>query len=365
MANTDIWNYYVDASIGGTSGDGSVGDPWSSLQYAATQWDAVLQLGTNIVNTKAGVTEDLTGPLQVTSSMTTSRRLFIRGYGTTPGDGVRAHVRSPGNLIDWANPDGLTLKDMIFESWYGNTPVTSSDVAIKVDRSVIVENCEISGGFDCLSVDGLSGGYIKNCHIHSFLRYGIVFSGLQCQNFIDMRGATNSATRGSTGSVQLFQNIVVADDTTHDDAKAFVLGTGAYAKNNTAVSFQTTPSATNYGFYTGTGHTAQDNVIIGWGSGLHGYQNTYALNNILYNNVEEVTQDAISSMVPALDWSNISAVSNPIEAVGLPTYENRFDYFRTKSEYASSDDYGPTTPGAVMPAATGGITGTFGMGGLS
>ena len=79
---------YVDPSIAGASGAGTVGDPYGDLQHAL---DTMTRDATNgdRINIKAGTDEILAGVIDLTTYGTPSSaaHLVFQGYTSAAGDG--------------------------------------------------------------------------------------------------------------------------------------------------------------------------------------------------------------------------------------------------------------------------------------
>ena len=87
---------YVDPSIAGDSGTGTIGDPYGDLQYALN----TVTRGTdgNQFNIKAGTDEVLAASITTATYGTpsTSQPLIFRGYTSAANDGGQASIDCNG-----------------------------------------------------------------------------------------------------------------------------------------------------------------------------------------------------------------------------------------------------------------------------
>lgn len=111
MANPPA-QHYVDPSIAGNSGAGTVGDPYGDLQYALDTLTPDTTHGDQI-NIKAGTDEVLTGALDLTTYGAPNQNapLCFRGYTSTANDGgvggidcnENNLITNAGNSIKWVD----------------------------------------------------------------------------------------------------------------------------------------------------------------------------------------------------------------------------------------------------------------------
>ena len=92
--------YYVDPSIAGNSGTGTIGDPYGDLQYALNSITRNLTDGDRI-NIKAGTEEVFTAAIDYTTytSPTAAAPLIYQGYSSAAGDGGIAEIDLGGNNL--------------------------------------------------------------------------------------------------------------------------------------------------------------------------------------------------------------------------------------------------------------------------
>lgn len=109
---------YVDPSIAGNSGTGTIGDPYGDLQYA---FDTMTRDATNgdRVNVKAGTAEVMSGTLNLAPYGTPSSNapLIIQGYTAAAGDGgIGVIDMNAGAYPFRGNTNYLSYVDLEFKS---------------------------------------------------------------------------------------------------------------------------------------------------------------------------------------------------------------------------------------------------------
>ena len=163
-------NYYVDPSIAGDSGSGTIGDPYGDLQYAFDQITRDAANGDQI-NVKSGTDEVLSSTLDLLSygSPDNSAPLILRGYTSAANDGGIGGIDGNGNLITGSGTSNVFFKDMHLH--------TGSATGILRGNTLVFESCEIdnSAGYGVL-VEG-AYGRILGCYIHNCGSYGVDVEG--------------------------------------------------------------------------------------------------------------------------------------------------------------------------------------------
>lgn len=108
-----ITNVYVNPSIDGNSGAGSVGDPYGDLEYAISDQGSVANRRFCMI---AGTAEVLTQPLSTTIGAVTgpsfSSPCIIEGCTATAQDGGFGEIDCDGGAGFSGNEDGLLLRNM-------------------------------------------------------------------------------------------------------------------------------------------------------------------------------------------------------------------------------------------------------------
>ena len=148
---------YVDPSIAGNSGTGTIGDPYGDLQYAL---DTMTRDSTNgdRINIKSGTAEVLTGAIDLTNygspSSPRTAPLILSGYDSTAGDGGIGEIDGNGSSV-YNNASGENI--YFIDLKMGNCG--TSDV-IRAGRFVGCHGCEVYG----TTANGIK---IDNGHSHA------------------------------------------------------------------------------------------------------------------------------------------------------------------------------------------------------
>jgi hypothetical protein len=106
--------YYVDPASGSDStGTGTIGSPWASVQHAL---DTVTPSGRDRINLKAGSTDFISTYLDFTTfSPSTTNQIAIQGYTSTAGDGGMGSIDSSGGLTNTSS-SGIHLINLNLSS---------------------------------------------------------------------------------------------------------------------------------------------------------------------------------------------------------------------------------------------------------
>jgi len=153
---------YIDPSIAGDSGTGTIGDPYGDLQYAL---DQVTRDSTNgdRFNVKAGTDEVLAAALDLSTygTPTSTAPLILQGYTSSAGDGGKGGISGAGSYGMWAASalDFIYMIDLHMHN-------SGAAAVVDLDNFCAVINCEV----DNTSGAGVTldtGGLIWNCHIHN------------------------------------------------------------------------------------------------------------------------------------------------------------------------------------------------------
>ena len=189
-------DYYVDGDSGNdTTGDGSSGTPWATIDKAfttvtrdATDGDRVL-----IKARAGGAAYTLSSSLDLASYAATASAgapLILEGYGSTIGDGTRAIISGNSsvqiinaNAFDYCQLKYLELKDSpstcvrldnnnkIFQCLFRN----SGDVALHVDSD---NDVQYNVFVDCSKAVVVGGMFRRNVVVGTT---GLATSGFYCQ----------------------------------------------------------------------------------------------------------------------------------------------------------------------------------------
>lgn len=201
-------DYYVDPSIAGNSGTGTIGDPFGDLQYAL---DSVTQDTTDgdRFNIKAGTDEVLTASLNLTTYGTpnNSYPLIFQGYTSAQGDGGIGGIDGNGDSIFSSSAtDALHFIDLHMHN-FGSNP------CIQADNNCSVINCEINNGSGTVAaIDIDNGCIVLSNYIHDVEEAIIALNGsLIAFNRVDAKSTgSNIMINGGTYAAILF-NVVVCN----------------------------------------------------------------------------------------------------------------------------------------------------------
>jgi hypothetical protein len=180
---------YIDPSIAGASGAGTIGDPYGDIQHAL---DTVTRDGTNgdRFNIKAGTDEVLAAALDFSTYgvPTIAAPWICQGYTTAAADGGIGGISGGGSvgIITGGAIDYLTFADMHLHN-------TGANPIISADNYLSFINCEIdntsSNGIDvdqyCL---------VLNCHIHNVGATGVLLDNGGMVLFNTFENGTNDFT---------------------------------------------------------------------------------------------------------------------------------------------------------------------------
>jgi len=205
---------YVDPSIAGDSGTGTVGDPFGDLEYGIEQTTFDTTNGTR-VNIKAGTDEVVA--VEISAAMadtgttvawapTITTPCIFQGYTTAAGDGGKGGISGGGSVSVY---DDAAFDYVFFIDLHCHN--TGSATVIRTDDECGVFRCEIDNtSGNGIQVDrGLViGNYVHNVGGEAIR---IVFSGNIMFNYIE--NGTNDcdiALRAGNAGV-VYRNIVKID----------------------------------------------------------------------------------------------------------------------------------------------------------
>jgi len=153
-------DYYFATAGDDTSGDGSIGSPWKTIEKAASVF-LNLPNGSSI-NFNGGDTFTNTGGPSWESSATTNVRI-IRSYGT----GKATIVSNSGNhcfrIWGHSSAGGITIDNLILQGTTG-----SSDNGVWIYNKFVnftISNCEIINCYQGVSMSGTDAGIRDNINI--------------------------------------------------------------------------------------------------------------------------------------------------------------------------------------------------------
>ena len=324
---------YVDPSIAGNSGAGTIGDPYGDLQHAL---DTMTRDATNgdRINIKAGTDEILTGTISLATygTPTLSATLTFQGYTSAAGDGGQGGIDGNATYnIHTAAGDGIQWKDLRLHN-------CGSAAVVGLARFGILENCEIDNTTgDGVQIFGIGWASCVGCHIHNIGGYGInhedgaqafIFAnylvngandfsvairtdfstGSIAHNIISIDGASIGIETDGSGpyGIRIFNNSVLSDGGTGVGIQIDrVLAQGCF--NNLVEGFS---GAGGGGIVVAAGATVEDAHIMA--------------HNAVYNCT---TNYSYSHSHFVLVNDNESVSVSPFAKSGADTFANRFAHF--------------------------------------
>ena len=154
-----IVEVYCDPSISGYVGDGSIGNPYSDIQWAInnTSIGGVGTFATRL-NIKAGGPWTFGSTMQNIPNAQSQRPFLIEGYTSVAGDGGRPHINCGDAFIDSSNQDHVHISNL---DLYNNNGAH----VIHLDRNCSINNCYIeqSGTGGLIYID--NGSVINDCYL--------------------------------------------------------------------------------------------------------------------------------------------------------------------------------------------------------
>lgn len=353
--------YYVDASLGVDTGDGSLATPWGRASGSVVQYalNTITRDSTNgdQINIKAGTADVLSSTLSFTTYGTPSNTApcIFRGYTSTAGDGGIGEI-SGGGSVSIITGTGVVytfFRDMKL----GNCG-SAQVLGLGAGGAGQAVDCEIHG----TSGNGIAGGsfiLVRNCHLHNIGGVGISGGGHIFGNYL--KNGTNKFTSAITlasGSAWAIGNLISIDGSSNGiigvNNNTLVLRNSILSSAGTGVGIQGSG-----GIATGN---AFNNLVEGFsGVGGIGIQAPTAdaytwLHNAVYNctTAYSVTGDQWASE----DNETLSAT--PFAKSGSDTFANRFTYFApvdTGNVHGGAYPSGSNLDkGAVQHADAGGST---------
>lgn len=327
-------DYFVDPSIAGDSGAGSLGDPYGDLQYALNQITRDATNGDRI-NIKAGTAELLTTSLSLATYGTPSLNapLIFQGYASAAGDGdldagtgIGAIDMQGNNATIIARGAGISF---IHTECFGTG--SSAVLEIGIDQNVI--ECEIhesTGG-------GIIGNSQNRCsalgnHVHDTGGSGIESGSIVAWNYLKNDGTTDFVDAIKPGTVTIVEhNIISIDGAT----------TGIAINNsfniawlhNSVLSSSGTGIGIKHSSGIGLSFSLANNLVEGFsGAGGIGIQlasgtrqNPIYAGNAVYNNTTEYNDGGKADYLLVSDNETLGA--SPFAKSGSDTFANRFTYF--------------------------------------
>lgn len=345
-----ITQTYVDYGAGDdTTGDGSVGAPWKTLQHAFDNLTRNTTDG-NQVNLKAGTAHVNSASLDLTTfiaggALSATGPLIIRGYTTAAADGGIGEIDCGGATMFAATTyDHVKLVDLEILTFGDND-------GIHLDVECALIRCEIHKGASSPSHKVLArvgnSSLVAGCHFHDSgagidICLGLDASCFVTGNYFEPTGYR--AVYASFPGTVIAGNVFLGTSTNFQpvlydgSGPIFVIGNAAY---NTTAGAQT---AFNLGNFTGRyGGMVMNNIVVGQsGTGGDGIGSSAAAtsptmvgHNAFYNNsnnyswsdivfIDETAGDVQLLADPFTDAANgdfslTAAAKTALAAKGWPT----------------------------------------------
>ncbi len=374
---------YVDPSIAGNSGTGTVGDPYGDLQYAL---DTMTRDATNgdRINVKAGTAELLTATLDLTTYGTpaSTAPLKFQGYTSAAGDGGMGDIDGNSNAV-WND----TTTDFVgWEDLYIHD--SGSNRLFKCDNGFTFVNCGFWGSTYAATAVGVLLECDLNTHIEKcFFNLDDGGSGNGhavriVQGEGRVRDSVFRVTRTSATCAGLFSSIsspgsienciaIVASGAT--GGQGFVFSNDLADVRNCSVFSEAASVKAGIEMSSVSAAdrwTCVGNLVEGFsGTGGHGIKSATTpgfigscAHNAMYNNDTDIGLTAAPQLGEVTD--NESLGSSPFAKTGsIPTDFTSATFWSDLRAYFAPNDVGnvrtgagaiTTHKGAVPPAAGGG-----------
>jgi hypothetical protein len=215
-----ISQYYVDPSLAGNVGSGTIGDPYGDLQWALNNIVRNAVDGDQ-VNIQDSAAEVLAASLSLAAygAPTADAPLALRGYTTTANDGGVGEIDCGGVNLMAASYDNLFLVELEIHT------TGAAGAGVELGSYGIAYACEIHEGAtttnNALALLLGSGSMAIGCHVHDYDSAGIVtLAGVEqvvMNNLIT--DLTYWGLYGTTDRIHIMNNIIVLD---------YPVGSGAY-----------------------------------------------------------------------------------------------------------------------------------------
>jgi len=269
MALTEL---YIDPSIAGNSGAGTVGDPYGDVEWAVKQ--ANMPVGGVRLNVKSGTAEVLVAALNTAMADTSEAGktvawvptetgpLIVQGYTASQGDGGKGSISGGGSVSIMTSTSYVMFVDMILHN------TGSGARLLQLNNWSWVIRCELHTSTNVTGVLalGIASGVIDS-YFHDYSGAAIELNEAYCaRNYITSSAGVNKVLVGCSGACYVVDNIFDVSNIT--DA-ALSLHDGGVANNN---SFYNSVAGTKYAIQVAAstiGGSITNNIIEGW-SGVGG-----------------------------------------------------------------------------------------------
>lgn len=344
---------YVDPSIDGNSGAGTVGDPYGDLAYALTSMTYDSTNG-NRINIKEGDDEVLTATLTLGFTPDDEAPLIFQGYESTAGDGGIGGISGDGTYgIMTGNQSSVSFIDLHLHN-------CGSATILEIGNYTLVQNCEV----DNTSGNGIevnNRGLVIGCHVHNIGDAGIYLinqTGIAMWNYLKNDGANdfNDAIEMGNSGTEAHYNIISIDGASNGirigGLRTRVFHNSIYSPSGTGSGIYLSATNRNEGLY------VAGNVIAGF-DGSGGELFDFLSSGTKQIGFADNAADGTYTEPEAHYLSNNEAsLSTPFALSGSDTFANRLTYFEPA-------DVGNVLNGARNNSDKGAVQQAAGGGGAS
>jgi hypothetical protein len=340
---------YVDPSIAGDSGSGTVGDPYGDLQYALNQITRDATNGDQI-NIKAGTAESLGSALSLASygTPTADAPLVMRGYTSAANDGGIGAIDCNTYQMFSSDPNYVHLMEIDVYDGPG------ADSMVNLGNYCSIHSCEVYNSY--IGIETGTHGHVFSNHVHDHTNYGI---DLQDTTAIAIANFVYDAKFGIRAGTAIF-NIVSLSTATSGAQGITIADLNAMVMNNSIYADASPPSASGIQGTTADGASVLNNIVEGWdGASSKGFdlQNDLALygGNAAYNNGTDysVTGDAFLNL-----GSNATLGSSPFTDATNDDFTLVTNLYAIPQSFMGASCYTGLEKGAVQEGTGVGGTGT-------
>lgn len=166
-------NYYVDPQNGNdTTGDGSIGTPWQTVQHAL---DTITRDGSDgdQINIRDTADDVLSAALSFTTYGTPSdgAPVIFRGYTSAANDGGVGGLSGGGSvaIVTSTGLDSIHFIDMHLHN-------TGSNTIVQIDNGCLFARCEFDNSTGD-GIDGDLGNVVIDCYFHNIGGDGVDIQG--------------------------------------------------------------------------------------------------------------------------------------------------------------------------------------------
>lgn len=319
--------HYVDCDIGGSSGAGTEGDPWSSLVYALTQYT----YGTRGNHLLCKGTETLASVLVMPYTFSYSRPLAIRPWDANliiDGNAGNFQIYDGAkSAVHFINPNPGTYTFTMRNTGTSNIASCNNYSSF---RNLIIHNAD--GG---LAVGNYS--HAIGCHIYDVGGHGI-YTGTGTRawgNYITNEGGTRTMTIGIRGYLRSsFNRNIIALDSTSTGIELHN-GYSTVCANNSII----VDSGVGIERALAINAVAMNNLVECGASGIGIQMSSTAASSAFNNGVYTAAGTAYNLQHNVEDEDNETLTASPFEKNGALTYANRFNYFAPTTEARGTLDY--------------------------